>query len=94
MQVTEVIREDLIADTRTTSKRLHSAVRDRQPAFALTFSCAFRKEALGTSAEEELSVLREVSPPGLPVMGFYSFGEIAPRAAGGPGKAEGQRLSF
>ena len=92
VQLTEVIREDLIADTRTTAKRLNSADRDWQPAFALTFSCAFRKEVLGTSAQEELNVLRGSFTPGLPVMGFYSFGEIAPLAAGGPSKAQAATL--
>jgi PAS domain S-box-containing protein len=92
VQLTEVIREDLIADTRTTSELLNSTDRDWQPAFALTFSCAFRKEVLGTSAQEELNVLRGSFPSGLPVMGFYGFGEIAPLAAGGRSKAQGATL--
>jgi len=92
VQLTEVIRQDLITDTRATSVRLNATERDWRPAFALTFSCAFRKEVLGTSAEDELNVLRDVFPPGLPVMGFYSFGEIAPLAAGGPSKAQGATL--
>jgi len=92
VQLTEVIREDLIKDTRITSERLNSVDRDWRPAFALTFSCAFRKEVLGTSAQEELNVLRDVFPSGLPVMGFYSFGEIAPLVAGGPSKAQGATL--
>jgi hypothetical protein len=92
VQLTEVIREDLIADTRTTSKLLNSADRDWKPAFALTFSCAFRKEVLGTSAQEELNVLRGSFPSGLPVTGFYSFGEIAPLVAGGRSKAQGATL--
>lgn len=92
VQLTEAIREDLIADTRSTAERLNAADRDWRPAFALTFSCGFRKEVLGTSAQEELNVLRDVFPPGLPVMGFYSFGEIAPLAAGGASKAQGATL--
>lgn len=92
VQLTEVIREDLITNTRTTSEQLNSADRDWQPAFALTFSCTFRKEVLGTAAQEELNVLRESFLPELPVMGFYSFGEIAPLVAGGPSKAQGATL--
>lgn len=92
VQLTEVIRADLVTDTRATSERLASTDRDWLPAFALTFSCAFRKEVLGTSAQEELNVLRDVFPPGLPVMGFYGFGEIAPLAAEGPSKAQGATL--
>jgi len=92
VQLAEAIRGDLIADTRNTSEKLIAADRDWRPAFALTFSCGFRKEILGTSAQEELNVLRDVFPPGLPVMGFYSFGEIAPLTAGGPSKAQGATL--
>jgi len=92
VQLAEAIREDLIDDTKSTSERLNGTVRDWQPAFALTFSCGFRKEILGTTAQEELNILRGIFPPGLPVMGFYSFGEIAPLSAGGQSKAQGATL--
>ena len=36
--------------------------------------------------------MREGFLPGLPVMGFYSFGEIAPLVAGGPSKAQSATL--
>ncbi len=92
VQLTEVIREDLITNTRTTSEQLSSADRDWRPAFALTFSCTYRKEVLGTSVQEEFNVVREGFLPGLPVMGFFSFGEIAPLVAGGPSKAQSATL--
>ncbi|MCP4693147.1 MAG: SpoIIE family protein phosphatase, partial [Desulfobacterales bacterium] len=61
-------------------RRLNSAARDWEPALALAFSCAFRKEILGTEAGRELSILQNHLTPHLPISGFYSFGEIG-RAA-------------
>ena len=52
------------------------------PSFALAFSCAFRKDVLGTRTEEEIRILRENLPLQIPVSGFYSYGEIAPLVKG------------
>jgi PAS domain S-box-containing protein len=92
VQLTEALRDDLIDDTRETSKRLTDSARDWEPAFALAFSCAFRKEILGTEAQRELDILRENLPSGLPVSGFFSFGEIAPLVPGGESLAQGATL--
>jgi len=92
VQLTEAIRDDLFQDTRETSKRLIETARDWQPAFALAFSCAFRKEILGTEAQRELDILRDTFPPDLPISGFYSFGEIAPLVPGGESRAHGATL--
>lgn len=92
VQLTEAIRDDLIQDTLTTSVRLNGTSRDWEPAFALAFSCAFRKEILGTATEKELEILKSNFPPHLPIMGFYGFGEIAPLVRGGESKAQGATL--
>ncbi|MFV0437905.1 MAG: SpoIIE family protein phosphatase [Desulfopila sp.] len=92
VRLTEIIRTDLLADTRITAQQLRSGTRDWQPAAALTFSCGFRKEVLGTRAEDELNVLCEVLPHGLPIMGSFSFGEIGPLTSGGPSKLQGATL--
>lgn len=92
VQLTEASRDDLIRDTQATSKRLHQSVLGWQPAFALAFSCAFRKEVLGTEAQRELEILQANFTPNLPIAGFYSFGEIAPLVPGGETKAHGATL--
>jgi sigma-B regulation protein RsbU (phosphoserine phosphatase) len=58
----------------------------------VAFSCAFRKDILGTRTPEELAILRKVLPPGLPMSGFYSFGEIAPLERRQPTRLHGATL--
>ena len=92
VQLTEATREDLIQDTISTTDRLKAQSRDWKPAIGFAFSCAFRKEILGTAAAKEVEILKEILPPGLPIIGFYSFGEIAPLVPGGESLAHGATL--
>lgn len=92
VQLTEAVRGDLIRNTVTTTKRLNDSARDWEPAFALAFSCAFRKGILGTQAQTELQILKENLPSNLPIAGFYSFGEISPLTPGGSSVAHGATL--
>lgn len=93
VQLTDAVREDLIQDTRTTNKALNKTPSRWEPALALIFSCAFRKSVLGTAVEQELEALRDSFPPGLPVMGFFSFGEISPLSPGCPSILQAASLS-
>ncbi len=92
VQLTEAIRDALLQDTFSTTRQLNDAARDWEPALALAFSCAFRKEILGTAAGRELAILRSHLTPHLPISGFYSFGEIGPLAPGGESRAHGATL--
>jgi PAS domain S-box-containing protein len=82
VQLTEAIREILIDDTETSVKKLSADIGAFHPAFGLAFSCAFRKDVLGTQVAEELKILQDHLPAQVPVSGFYSFGEIAPLVKG------------
>ncbi len=82
VQLTEAIRETIIEDTQASTARLTATATNLHPAFALAFSCAFRKDMLGTRVAEELNILRQNLSPDLPISGFYSFGEIAPLTRG------------
>lgn len=53
----------------------------RSPAAALVFSCAARRTLLGTRTEEEISLVKSVLGPTIPVMGFYAYGEIGPNTS-------------
>ena len=92
VQLTEATREDLILDTRSTTERMKNEIKDWKPAIAFAFSCAFRKEILGTQAGKELEILKNNFPPRLPIIGFYSFGEIAPLVPDGESFAHGATL--
>ncbi len=82
VQLTEAIREFMIDDTKMTIKKLSTENTEFHPDFGLAFSCAFRKDILGTQVAKELKILQDHLPPQLPVSGFYSFGEIAPLVKG------------
>ncbi len=92
VQLTDATRRDLLEDTVATCKKLSEKARSWQPAFALNFSCTFRKEILGIAANQELKTLQQSFPDGLPIMGFYSFGEISPLTKGGPSRVQGATL--
>ena len=91
VQLTEAIRDIIIEDTRLTAEQLNLDLQFT-PRFALAFSCAFRKELLGTRTEEELQILRDAFPAHLPISGFYSFGEIAPLYRNQPTRFHGATL--
>ena len=46
---------------------------------ALLFSCVGRKLVMGGRADEEVEAVTSVLGEGIPVAGFYSYGEIGPR---------------
>ncbi len=58
------------------------AAGDRAPRLAIAVSCIGRRLVLGERAEEELEAVWDHLPPGSTVVGFYSYGEIAPTGAG------------
>jgi PAS domain S-box-containing protein len=89
VQLTEPVRDSLLQQASRTAGRAASASRGWTPAFALAFSCGFRKEVLGTRSIEEVARIKEALPPGLPLAGFFSFGEIAPLDYGGLGRLNG-----
>jgi len=82
VQLTEALREVMIKDTESTSRQIVQQNPELAPAFAMAFSCAFRKSVLGTRVDQELQILQGNLPQRLPIMGFYSFGEIAPLTKG------------
>ncbi|HHP7233072.1 MAG TPA: SpoIIE family protein phosphatase [Desulfobacterales bacterium] len=85
VQLTEVTRKRILDDTRRSAEAL---LGDRaigwHPSVAMAFSCATRKQILGTQTPEELKTLQRQLPATLPLCGFYTFGELAPLALDQP----------
>jgi hypothetical protein len=79
VQLTMAATNEVFEGTRSA---VSTAMRDfpagRSPEGALVFSCAIRKLVLGTRAGREIEMTRDLVGAGLPVAGFYCFGEIAP----------------
>lgn len=79
VQLTEVTRNRIISDTKASLGAVAETFRGKWlPTVALAFSCATRKEILGTRTPEELRILKDSLPEGLPICGFYTFGELSP----------------
>ena len=51
----------------------------KKPEGALFFSCASRRDLLGTRTKEEFGIIGRVIGAQVPVCGFYAYGEIGPR---------------
>ena len=78
VQLSEAYRDHLISDIERSTRVLGPKLKGLDPFAALAFSCSLRKQALGTRTPEEVQALARANRPGIPVMGFYGFGEIAP----------------
>jgi serine phosphatase RsbU (regulator of sigma subunit) len=77
VQLAEAYRIEMLADIRDMAERLAREAGDGfRPAGVLLFSCATRKEILGTEAVEEIGRMAAALPPGTPMAGFYAQGEL------------------
>lgn len=56
--------------------------RDATP-LAISVSCVGRRLVLGERADEEIESVQDALPRGAGQVGFYSYGEMSPRIAGG-----------
>lgn len=55
----------------------------KTPQAAVVFSCSCRRLLLGTRTREECDVVGSVLGGGVPTIGFYGYGEIAPTGSSG-----------
>ena len=75
--------EILLGATQAMQLALERFPADTDPEAALVVSCAVRKMLLGTRTPGEFERVAAATPAGLPIAGFYAYGEIAPFGAGG-----------
>ncbi|SPF50509.1 conserved hypothetical protein [Syntrophobacter sp. SbD1] len=54
------------------------------PAIVFFFSCMARRIVLGRRTAEEVEVVRQEAGAGVPLLGFYSYGEFCRTRRGGP----------
>jgi len=62
-------------------------------ALVVSVSCVGRRLVLGERTEEEVEAVLETAPPGAVHVGFYSYGEISPGAAGGASELHNQTMT-
>ncbi len=78
IQITEAARADMLSACEDSVASAREQLGEVQPSGALVVSCAARKQLLGTRTELEYNALCSHLSPEVPVLGFYSYGEIAP----------------
>lgn len=84
VQMTEASRDDILMASEASMRSALATYPGKQPGAALFFSCASRRQILGTRTREEYQRVKESMSTVLPSCGFYTNGEIAPLAAGKP----------
>jgi len=65
-----------------------------KPDFSLLVSCVGRKLVLGSRIDEEVEAVCETIGTGIPVAGFYSYGEISPFNEGGSCQLHNQTMTI
>lgn len=69
--------ESLLAAARLAARRAVAALEGQEPAAAIVIDCVTRPPLLGESTSAEICAIREVLGEQTPIIGMYSFGEIA-----------------
>ncbi|MCU0542246.1 MAG: FIST C-terminal domain-containing protein [Oscillatoriaceae cyanobacterium Prado104] len=78
VQITETTHDRILSASQTSMKQALDNYPGKEPAAALYFSCASRRQILGTRTKEEHELTQACLNSALPSCGFYTNGEIAP----------------
>jgi hypothetical protein len=60
------------------TKEALEAMKGKNPKIALVFNCICRFRLFGPTKQKEISSIREIIGENVPLIGFYSYGEIGP----------------
>jgi hypothetical protein len=63
---------------RCAAKEAVAQMNGRPPKLAMLINGVARRRLLGLKANEEIQIIREIIGESVPVIGFYSYGEVAP----------------
>ena len=81
-QLMRANKDRLVDGAMEAALRCGAARRQGSPVLAIAISCVGRRLVLGERTEEEIEATLEVLPTGSELVGFYSYGEIAPHGEG------------
>lgn len=70
-------RESLLVGAQQAAEDALRALQGHPAAAVLVFDCVSRLPILGDRADEEIAVIQKVFGPETPILGMYSYGEIA-----------------
>ncbi|MEM8502362.1 MAG: FIST N-terminal domain-containing protein [Cyanobacteria bacterium P01_D01_bin.1] len=83
IQITYASCDHIVAATQDSIKQALKHYPGEKPAAALLFSCAARRWLLGHRTKEEYELGQQLLATDIPILGFYTFGEIGPLEIGG-----------
>lgn len=86
--------EQLIDDTLVAARGSTAALGDGNTELCVLVSCNGRRHVLNQRTEEEVEAVREVVGERATLTGFYSYGEIAPSAAGGNSELHNETMAI
>lgn len=78
VQLADVTQDELLSAATQTCDEAIASFPGAEPAAGLVFSCAGRKAMLGTRVNEEIDLLRSRLGKPIPLIGFYTSGELCP----------------
>lgn len=76
--LTTASRSDIINGARQAAVQAKEGLKGAVPKLVLMFSCIGRKIVLGRRTSEEINIVRQTFGEDVPVLGFYTYGEIGP----------------
>ncbi len=71
-------RTSIINGSKLAAHQAKKTLGSAKPRLVMMFSCVGRKMVLGRRTNEEINVVREVFGNRVPIVGFYTYGEIGP----------------
>ena len=78
MTLTIASRSDIINGAKEAAEQAKRSLAGATPQAIIMFSCVGRKLVLGRRTQEEIDVVRNCLGNDVPVIGFYTYGEIGP----------------
>jgi hypothetical protein len=76
--LTTASRGEIINGARLAAEQARESLQGADPGAILMFSCVGRKLVLGRRTQEEVEAVQEVLGADVPLIGFYTYGEIGP----------------
>jgi hypothetical protein len=71
-------KEEAIVAAKEAAKQALSQLAGKSPKAIIMFNCIARKKLFGRFASDEIAAIQEVLGNDVPLIGFYTYGEIAP----------------
>ncbi len=76
--LTTASRAGIINGARQAALKAKHGLKGASPRLVLMFSCIGRKLVLGRRTPEEIEIVKQVFGKDVPIVGFYTYGEIGP----------------